>query len=72
MASTLDSWPSDVVASWVTASCAAQGVPVKIADPLTIARVRTLLGGADGAADGARGTASEAGTPGCAAARRAS
>lgn len=72
MPSTLDCWPADVVASWVTASCAAQGVPVKIADPLTVARVRTLLGGARGPADGARGTASEAGTRGHAAARRAS
>lgn len=34
----------EVVRAWLERSCAAQGVPVKIADPRVIARVVTLLG----------------------------
>lgn len=32
------------VAAWVEASCAAQGVPVKVSDPHVVARVGVLLG----------------------------
>ena len=32
------------LAAWVTASCSAQGVPVKVTDPATVARVALLLG----------------------------
>lgn len=34
----------DVVAAWVEASCRAQGVAVKISDPLVLGRVGVLLG----------------------------
>jgi hypothetical protein len=34
----------DEVAAWVAASCAAQGVPVKVTDPTVVRRVGTLLG----------------------------
>jgi len=37
-------WPAEVVAAWVGASCAAQGVPVKVSDPLTVDQVGVLLG----------------------------
>ncbi len=40
------------VASWVAASCAAQGVPVKVTEPGVVRRVGALLGAAP---DGARG-----------------
>lgn len=40
------------VASWVAASCAAQGVPIKVSDPGVVRRVGALLGGMP---DGARG-----------------
>jgi hypothetical protein len=33
------------VAAWVSASCAAQGLPVKVTDAGAVARVVTLLGG---------------------------
>lgn len=33
------------LAAWVTASCAAQGVPVKVTDALVVERVSALLGG---------------------------
>lgn len=36
------------LAAWVEASCAAQGVPVRVTDPGVIARVGVLLGGAPG------------------------
>jgi hypothetical protein len=32
------------VAAWVAASCAAQGVPVKVTDPTVVRRVGDLLG----------------------------
>ena len=34
----------DELAAWVTASCAAQGVPVKVTDPTVVRRVGALLG----------------------------
>lgn len=34
----------DVVAAWVRASCAAQGVPEKVEDRASLAAVATLLG----------------------------
>ena len=37
-------WSDEVVQSWLERSCAAQGVPVRVTDPLTIARVAALLG----------------------------
>lgn len=39
------SWPEDVVAAWVQASCRDQGVEVKIVDPLAMRQVQTLLQG---------------------------
>lgn len=39
------------VAAWVAASCAEQGVPVKVTDPTVVRRVGALLGAAP---DGAR------------------
>lgn len=36
--------PPDSLAAWVEASCAAQGVPVKVADPTVVSRVGALLG----------------------------
>ena len=38
-----------VVAAWVQASCARQGVPIKVTDPGVVARVAVLLGSAGGA-----------------------
>jgi hypothetical protein len=43
------------LAAWVEASCAAQGVPVRVTDPGVIARIGVLLGaapGTDGRASG--------------------
>lgn len=40
---------AEQIAAWVTASCAAQGVPVKVSDPVVIGQVRTLLTGAGSA-----------------------
>ncbi|GAB2767856.1 hypothetical protein GCM10027020_20870 [Nocardioides salsibiostraticola] len=34
------------LAAWVTASCEAQGVPVRVTDPTVVRRVGTLLGAA--------------------------
>lgn len=34
--------------AWVEASCAAQGVPVRVTDPGVIARIGVLLGAAPG------------------------
>lgn len=39
-----EAWAPDVVAGWVAVSCLAQGVAVKIVDPLTVMLVGTLLG----------------------------
>jgi hypothetical protein len=39
-------WAEEVVASWVDASCRAQGIPVKITDPLALHQVCVLLGAA--------------------------
>ena len=35
---------ADELAAWVTASCAAQGVPVKVTHPTMVRRVGALLG----------------------------
>lgn len=35
------------LAAWVSASCAAQGVPVKVSDPTMVRRVGALLGAPD-------------------------
>ena len=40
---------SDAVREWVARSCAAQGVPEKVSDPMVLENVGTLLG-LDGAA----------------------
>jgi hypothetical protein len=48
---------AEEVENWVRASCAAQGVPVKVADPIVVGRVGALLGvdpGVRVAADGRR------------------
>ena len=37
-------WPAELIAARVAKSCAEQGLPVTITDPLTIAKVATLLG----------------------------
>lgn len=37
-----------VLAAWLEASCAAQGVPVRVTDPGVLARVGVLMGGAPG------------------------
>ncbi len=37
------------VAAWLATSCAAQGVPVKVTDPQTLAKVAALLTPAGGA-----------------------
>ena len=37
----------EALASWVSASCAAQGLAVKVTDAQVIARVHALLGGGD-------------------------
>lgn len=36
------------LAEWVAASCQAQGVPVRVADPVTVSAVVALLGGPGG------------------------
>ena len=51
----------DALVDWVTRSCLAQGIPVKVTDGRVIDRVRTLLGGKPGAPG--RG-ASTSGDPG--------
>lgn len=38
----------DRVAAWVQASCVAQGVPVKVTDPVVLGRLSTLLSGTSG------------------------
>lgn len=42
--------PPDRVRAWLEASCAAQGVPVVVTDPLVLARVAALVSGTAGAA----------------------
>jgi hypothetical protein len=37
------------IAAWLEASCAEQGVPVKVTDPHTLAKVAALLAPAGGA-----------------------
>lgn len=37
-----------VLAAWVEATCAAQGVPVRVTDPGVLARVGVLMGAAPG------------------------
>jgi len=51
----------DALVDWVTRSCLAQGVPVKVTDGRVIDRVRTLLGGKLG---GPRRGGSTVGAPG--------
>lgn len=49
--------------AWVAASCEEQGVPLHVADPVVVERVRLLLTGRAAASTGRRdsqGTASEA------------
>ena len=38
----------EAVQAWVAASCAAQGVPEKVTDPVVIRKVAVLLGVGDG------------------------
>lgn len=47
----LSSLTPEEVAAWVAASCAAQGVPVKVTDPTIVRRMGALLGAAS---DGSR------------------
>lgn len=57
------SFTSEEVRRWVEASCAAQGVPVKVTDALVVRRVGMLLGaGSDavGRADAGRAQAAPA------------
>jgi len=51
----------DALVDWVTRSCLAQGIPVKVTDGRVLDRVRTLLGGKPGGPE--RG-ASTVGAPG--------
>lgn len=44
----MGSLTGEAVASWVTASCQAQGVPVKVIDARTVEQVRVLLTGQGG------------------------
>lgn len=41
----LSGLPAERIAELVAASCAAQGVPVKVSDPTVVRRVGVLLGG---------------------------
>lgn len=50
----------DALVSWVTSSCLAQGVPVKVTDGRVVDRIRILLTGESGAS---RRSASLAGAP---------
>lgn len=43
----LSNLSSEQLAMWVDASCAAQGVAVKVADPTVVRRVSVLLGAVD-------------------------
>lgn len=43
----------DALRAWVEASCAVQGVPVLVSDPVALAGLRVLLGG-QGPAEGPR------------------
>jgi hypothetical protein len=36
--------PPDELAAWVAASCAEQGIPVRISDPLVVRQVAVLMG----------------------------
>jgi hypothetical protein len=59
------SFTDEEVENWVRTTCAAQGVPVKVADPVLVGRVGALLGvdpGVRAAVDGRR-AASEASAP---------
>jgi hypothetical protein len=40
--------------AWVEKSCAEQGVPVKLSDPLALAKIADILGEARDAREGAR------------------
>ena len=51
---------ADKVAAWLAESCASQDAPVAISDPVTLARVVTLLGGGEPGAAGERDRAPEA------------
>jgi hypothetical protein len=42
------SFTDEEVENWVRASCAAQGVPVKVADPVLVGRIGALLGAGSG------------------------
>ena len=42
----LSDLPADRLAAWAESSCAAQGVPARVTDPLVLGRVVVLLGGA--------------------------
>lgn len=57
-------WSEEVVAEWVRASCAAQGVPERVEDQAVLRDVCTLMGktGTELAGAAERRTASEART----------
>jgi hypothetical protein len=40
--------------AWVEKSCAEQGVPIKLSDPLALAKIADILGEARDAREGAR------------------
>lgn len=44
----MDGYSPQEVRAWVTASCDAQGLPVVVTDPATLARVAALLGSGSG------------------------
>jgi type II secretory pathway component PulM len=47
--------PADQLLAWVQASTQAQGLPLKVADPATVERVRALLTGGEPRPARARG-----------------
>ena len=54
----------DVVAAWVEASCASQGLPLRVADPAILAQVAGLLGAGPGVSrEAPRRSDSGSGTP---------
>ena len=50
----MGSLTAEAVAAWVTASCQAQGVPVKVSEARTVEQVRVLLTGQAGRTAAAR------------------
>jgi hypothetical protein len=51
---------ADRAKAWVERSCAEQGVPAKLSDPLALRRIADILGGARDAREAARNDNREA------------